>query len=114
QHNPPPRARRQQEIEDMRYIDAFNHFFPKRIYELMLQSPAGQKDLGKRMRGIPALYDVEERRDSPHAFAEILLSCRRLQHQFIDALGKEMVERIDVTHVFNLLLSSSAGGRIVL
>jgi hypothetical protein len=56
-----PRARRQQEIEDMRYIDAFNHFFPKRIYELMLQSPAGQKDLGKRMRGIPALYDLEER-----------------------------------------------------
>src|SRR5262252_7003842 len=45
----------------MRYIDAFNHFFPKRIYELMLESPAGQKDLGKRMRGIPALYDVEER-----------------------------------------------------
>ena len=45
----------------MRYIDAFNHFFPKRIYELMLQSPAGQKDLGKRMQGIPALYDVEER-----------------------------------------------------
>ena len=27
----------------------------------MLQSPAGQKDLGKRMQGIPALYDVEER-----------------------------------------------------
>ena len=45
----------------MRYIDAFNHFFPKRIYELMLQSPAGQRDLGKRMQGIPALYDVEER-----------------------------------------------------
>src|SRR5262245_45794293 len=49
------------EIANMRYIDAFNHFFPKRIYELMLQSPAGQKDLGKRMRGIPALYDVDER-----------------------------------------------------
>src|SRR5258705_10697905 len=45
----------------MRYIDAFHHFFPKRIYELMLQSPAGPKDLGKRMQGIPALYDVEER-----------------------------------------------------
>ena len=45
----------------MRYIDAFNHFFPKRIYELMLESPAGQKDLGKRMRGIPALHDIEER-----------------------------------------------------
>jgi len=45
----------------MRYIDAFNHFFPKRIYDLMLQSPAGQKDLGIRMQGIPALYDVDER-----------------------------------------------------
>ena len=45
----------------MRYIDAFNHFFPERIYELLLQSPAGQKDLGKRMRGIPALYDIDER-----------------------------------------------------
>jgi hypothetical protein len=37
-----------------------------------------------------------------------------LQHQFIDALGKEMIERIDVTHVFDLLLLASAGGRIVL
>ena len=45
----------------MRYIDAFNHFFPKRIYELMLEFPAGQRDLGKRMRGIPALYDLDER-----------------------------------------------------
>jgi aminocarboxymuconate-semialdehyde decarboxylase len=45
----------------MRYIDVFNHFFPKRIYELLLESPAGQKDLGKRMRGIPALYDIDER-----------------------------------------------------
>ena len=45
----------------MRYIDAFNHFFPGRIYELLLQSPAGQRDLGKRMRGIPALYEIDER-----------------------------------------------------
>ena len=34
----------------MRYIDAFNHFFPPRFYKLMLESPAGQKDLGKRVR----------------------------------------------------------------
>ena len=45
----------------MRYIDAFNHFFPGRIYELLLQSSAGQKDLGKRMRGIPELYEIDER-----------------------------------------------------
>ena len=45
----------------MRYVDAFNHFFPKRFFDLMLESPAGSKDLGKRMRGIPALFDLDER-----------------------------------------------------
>jgi len=30
----------------MRYIDAFNHFFPKRYYDALLETPAGAKDLG--------------------------------------------------------------------
>ena len=37
----------------MRYIDAFNHFSPKRYFDALLESPAGQKDIGKRVRGIP-------------------------------------------------------------
>ena len=45
----------------MRYIDAYNHFFPKRYYEALLETPAGQKDLGKRVRGIPALSDIDLR-----------------------------------------------------
>ena len=45
----------------MRTIDAFNHFFPKRYYDALLQTPAGAKDLGKRVRGIPALSDVDLR-----------------------------------------------------
>ena len=45
----------------MRYIDAFNHYFPKRFFDRLLETPAGQKDMGKRVRGIPALYDLEER-----------------------------------------------------
>jgi uncharacterized protein len=45
----------------MRYIDAFNHFFPKRYYDPLLETPAGQKDLGKRVRGIPALSDIDLR-----------------------------------------------------
>ncbi len=45
----------------MRYIDAFNHFFPKRYYEALLETPAGQRDLGKRVRGIPALSDIDLR-----------------------------------------------------
>jgi aminocarboxymuconate-semialdehyde decarboxylase len=45
----------------MRTIDAFNHFFPKRYYDALLQTPAGAKDLGKRVRGIPALSDLDLR-----------------------------------------------------
>ena len=33
----------------MRTIDAFNHFFPKRYYDALLETPAGSKDLGKRV-----------------------------------------------------------------
>ena len=40
----------------MRYIDAFNHFFPMGFFERI-----GTQDLGKRMRGIPAIYDIEKR-----------------------------------------------------
>jgi uncharacterized protein len=46
----------------VRYVDAYNHFFPKRYYDALLETPAGAKDLGKRVRGIPALSDLDERR----------------------------------------------------
>jgi len=45
----------------LRYIDAFNHFFPRRYYDALLDTPAGAKDLGKRVRGIPALSNLDER-----------------------------------------------------
>ena len=56
----------------MRYIDAFNHFFPKRYYEALLETPAGAKDLGKRMRGIPALSDIDLRLRIVESFRELL------------------------------------------
>jgi aminocarboxymuconate-semialdehyde decarboxylase len=45
----------------MRFIDAYTHFFPKRYYEALLETPGGSKDLGKRVRGIPALSDLSVR-----------------------------------------------------
>ena len=45
----------------MRRIDAFTHFFPKRYYEALLEAPAAAKDIGKRVRGIPALSDIDLR-----------------------------------------------------
>jgi aminocarboxymuconate-semialdehyde decarboxylase len=45
----------------MRYIDSFNHFFPKPLWDRMLESEGAARDIGKRMRGIPAIYDIDER-----------------------------------------------------
>jgi predicted TIM-barrel fold metal-dependent hydrolase len=45
----------------MRYIDAFNHFFPQRLWDKMIASEGAARDIGKRMRGIPAIYDLDER-----------------------------------------------------
>lgn len=45
----------------MRYIDAFNHFFPKPLWDAMQKSEGTAKDIGSRMRGVPAIYDLDER-----------------------------------------------------
>lgn len=45
----------------MQYIDAFNHFFPKRLWDKMLVAEGAARDIGKRMRGVPCLYDLDER-----------------------------------------------------
>ena len=54
----------------MRYIDAFNHFFPKRFFEGFLDTPAARKDMGKRVRGIPALHDLGQRLAIVDSFAD--------------------------------------------
>ena len=43
----------------MRYIDAFNHFFPTALWTRM--QDIGGKDIAQRMRGIPAIFDLDER-----------------------------------------------------
>jgi predicted TIM-barrel fold metal-dependent hydrolase len=40
-------------------IDAFNHFIPKKLFEKLIES--GLKDIGKRVREIPAIYDLDQR-----------------------------------------------------
>jgi aminocarboxymuconate-semialdehyde decarboxylase len=52
----------------MRYVDAFNHFFPRQFFDLLLQTPAAAKDLGKRVTSIPALYDLDLRREIVESF----------------------------------------------
>jgi predicted TIM-barrel fold metal-dependent hydrolase len=42
-------------------IDAYTHYYPKKFFDRMMQIAGDYKDMGKRMRGIPALYDLDVR-----------------------------------------------------
>jgi aminocarboxymuconate-semialdehyde decarboxylase len=55
----------------VRYIDAFNHFFPRRYFDALLESPSGAKDIGKRVRGIPALFELDQRGARGRAVREL-------------------------------------------
>tara|TARA_B100000929_G_scaffold201719_1_gene160306 strand:- start:2658 stop:3677 length:1020 start_codon:yes stop_codon:yes gene_type:complete len=45
----------------MQKIDVFNHIFPEPFYKLMMQVAGDFKDIGRRVRGIPMLVDLDER-----------------------------------------------------
>lgn len=42
-------------------LDMFNHIFPKVYFDKMLEVAPNYKDMGKRVREIPVLYDLEKR-----------------------------------------------------
>ena len=43
-------------------IDAYTHFIPKKFFEAVEKVPGAGTDIGKRMRGVPCVYDLDERR----------------------------------------------------
>src|SRR5499427_5239732 len=51
-------------------IDAYTHFIPKKFSEAVEKIPGAGTDIGKRMRGVPCLYDLDERRRIVGLFAD--------------------------------------------
>ena len=45
----------------MRKLDIFNHIYPAGFFERMMKVAPTFKDIGKRMRGVPMLYDLDVR-----------------------------------------------------
>ncbi len=43
-------------------IDAYTHFFPKKFFDKMTEIAGDYKDMGKRVRSLPALYDLDVRK----------------------------------------------------
>ncbi|MGH8945408.1 MAG: amidohydrolase family protein, partial [Acidimicrobiia bacterium] len=42
-------------------IDVFNHILPKRYFDKMNEVAPGLEDIGKRVRNVPVLMDVDAR-----------------------------------------------------
>ena len=56
-------------------IDAYTHFFPKKFFDTMNEVAGQYKDMGKRVRGIPPLYDLDARKkiiDNHKDYAQII------------------------------------------
>ncbi len=56
-------------------LDAYTHFIPKKFLDRMATVAGDHKDIGKRMRGVPAIYDLDVRKkvvDSFPDYAQIL------------------------------------------
>jgi uncharacterized protein len=51
-------------------IDLFNHFFPKRFWDEFMSFSSGLKDMGKRVRNIQNIYDLESRLRTMDEFGE--------------------------------------------
>jgi predicted TIM-barrel fold metal-dependent hydrolase len=45
----------------MQYIDAVTHFFPQRLFDRMMASPGFAGDIGKRMRHVKSVWDIDVR-----------------------------------------------------
>jgi uncharacterized protein len=51
-------------------IDAYTHFFPKRFFDKLLEVAGDYKDMGKRVRSLPALYDLDHRKRIVEGFKD--------------------------------------------
>ncbi len=49
-------------------IDAYTHYLPSRIFKKLVDS--GYPDIGKRMRGVPCIHDLDERRRVVETFKD--------------------------------------------
>src|SRR5438034_11770088 len=54
----------------MRKIDVFNHIYPPKYYERLMKIAPDYPDIGKRMRNIPMLNDLDVRFSVMDLFGE--------------------------------------------
>src|SRR5579864_9086241 len=52
-------------------VDAYTHFFPKKFFDKLNEVAGDYKDMGKRIRSLPALFDLDVRKKINDGFVEL-------------------------------------------
>lgn len=73
-------------------IDAYTHFIPAGIIAAMDRVGGGQRDIGKRMRGVPCLYDLDARLRMLDAFPDYAQIIAYPSPPVEDVVGPDQVE----------------------
>ena len=81
------------------YIDAYTHFIPKQFFETMLRIAGDYKDIMKRVRNIPCLVDLDERRRVVGHFKDYAQILSYSQPPIEDIVGPDRSE--DLTRMIN-------------
>ena len=68
-------------------IDIFNHVFPKPFFDLMTKVAGNYKDMGKRVRNVPMLMDLDERFRVMDMFGEDYLQILSLASPPLEVLA---------------------------
>ena len=71
----------------MQKIDIFNHIFPESFHKLMMKVAGDHKDIGKRVRGVPMLADLDERFRGMDQFGEDYRQVLSLASPALEVLG---------------------------
>jgi aminocarboxymuconate-semialdehyde decarboxylase len=79
-------------------IDAYTHFMPAKFFDKLVESGAG--DIGKRMRSVPAIYDLDHRRKMVESFPDY---AQILSYPMppVETLAKSPAELEDYCKVIN-------------
>lgn len=92
----------------MRKLDIFNHFFPAPYYARMMAIAPAHKDIGKRIRNIPRLHDLDGRFRVMDAFGDDYQQILSLPSPPIEALAGRR-EAIDLARIANDGLADLVG-----
>jgi aminocarboxymuconate-semialdehyde decarboxylase len=84
----------------MRKLDVFNHFFPEPYYARMMAIAPTHKDMGKRIRNVPLLHDLDGRFRVMDAFGGDYQQILSLPSPPIEALAGPR-EAIELARIAN-------------